>query len=293
MSGPVIPVALLQLSVSDDPVANLPVTLGLLDEAVAAGGRFVLTPEVTNCLSSSRSHQRDVLRHEADDATLAGLRDAAARHGIWLLIGSLALRSDAADGRFANRSFLIGPDGGVVARYDKIHMFDVDVSETETYRESEGFRPGDRAVLARTPLAAIGMTVCYDVRFPHLYRRLAQAGAEVLTVPAAFSPVTGAAHWEVLLRARAIETGAWVLAPAQTGLHPAGSGRSRRTWGHGMAVAPWGEVVADGGTVPGVIRADIDLAAVASARGRVPSLRHDRPMSAPVTDPADPGLAGT
>jgi predicted amidohydrolase len=284
MDSQVVPVALLQLSVSDDPAANLPVTLGLLERAVAAGARFVLTPEVTNCVSSSRSHQRAVLRPEADDCTLAALRETAARHGIWLLIGSLALTTEDPDGRFANRSFLIGPDGAIVARYDKIHMFDVDVSATETYRESEGFRPGDRAVLAQTPFARIGMTVCYDVRFPHLYRRLAQAGAEVLTVPAAFSPVTGAAHWESLLRARAIENGAYVLAPAQTGTHASASGRERRTHGHSHVVAPWGEVLADGGTEPGVVLAEIDLAAVRSARGRVPSLRHDRPIAGP--DPA-------
>jgi predicted amidohydrolase len=288
MQGSILPVALLQLSVSDDPAANLPVTLGLLDRAVAAGARFVLTPEVTNCLSSSRTHQRAVLAHEAEDPTLAALREAAARHGIWLLIGSLALKTEEPDGRFANRSFLLGPDGAIAARYDKIHMFDVDVSPTETYRESEGFRPGDRAVLAETPFARIGMTVCYDVRFPHLFRRLAQAGAEILTVPAAFSPVTGAAHWESLLRARAIENGAFVLAPAQTGAHASASGRLRHTHGHSLIVAPWGEVLADGGTEPGIVRAEIDLAAVRSARGRVPSLRHDRPIAGPDAE-TDPG----
>ena len=288
MGGTVIETALLQLSVSDDPEANLPVTLDLLDAAAAGGARFVLTPEVTNCLSASRSRQRAVLRHESEDATLAGLRDAAARHGIWLLIGSLALKTDDPDGRFANRSFLIGPDGAVTARYDKIHMFDVDVSETETYRESEGFRPGERAVLAETPFARIGMTVCYDVRFPHLYRRLAQAGAGLLTVPAAFSPVTGAAHWQSLLRARAIEAGAWVLAPAQTGTHPVtgagGGARSRSTHGHSLIVAPWGEVIADAGAEPGVIWAEIDRAEAARARARVPSLRHDRPFDGPFTE---------
>jgi len=272
---------LVQMTASDDPAENLAQALALVTRAVAEGADMVLTPEVTNCVSASRSRQNEVLRHEGDDPTLAGLRDLAARRGVWLLIGSLALKTGDADGRFANRSFLIAPDGGIAARYDKIHMFDVDVSETERYRESEGFRRGDRAVIADTPLGRIGMTVCYDLRFPQLYRALAQAGAEVLTVPAAFSPVTGAAHWEVLLRARAIETGAWVLAPAQTGLHPAGRGRSRRTWGHGMAVAPWGEVVADAGTEPGVTLVDVDLAAVADARRKVPSLTHDRPWTPP------------
>ncbi len=272
---------LVQMTASDDPAENLAQATLLITRAAGEGADLVLTPEVTNCVSASRTRQNEVLRHEADDPTLNGLRDLAARQGLWLVIGSLALKTGDVDGRFANRSFLIGPDGAIAARYDKIHMFDVQVSETETYRESEGFRPGDRAVMAQTPLGRIGLTVCYDVRFPQLYRALAQAGAEVLTVPAAFSPVTGAAHWEVLLRARAIETGAWVLAPAQTGQHPASRGRARRTWGHSMAVAPWGEVVADAGTEPGVTMVDIDLAAVAEARRKVPSLTHDRPWAAP------------
>jgi predicted amidohydrolase len=272
---------LLQLSVSDDPAANLPETLAMMRRAVAEGAGFVLTPEVTNCVSTSRSRQDAVLQDEDSDITLAGLRNEAARAGVWLLIGSLALKTGDADGRFANRSFLIGPDGGIVARYDKIHMFDVTVSETESYRESDGFRPGVAAVMADAPFARIGMTICYDVRFPHLYRTLAQAGAQILTVPAAFSPVTGAAHWEVLLRARAIECGAWVLAPAQTGQHRLSQGRPRATHGHSLIVAPWGDVVADGGTAPGVILGDIDLAAVDSARARIPALRHDRGFSPP------------
>lgn len=274
-------IALLQLSVSDDPAANLPVTRALMAEAAARGAGFVLTPEVTNCLSSDRAHQRAVLRHEDADETLARLAEDAARLGIWLLIGSLALKTEDEDGRFANRSFLIGPDGEVRARYDKINMFDVDVSETEKYRESSGYRPGARAVTVATPFGLIGLTVCYDVRFPQLYRRLAQAGAQILTVPAAFNDTTGAAHWEPLLRARAIENGAWVLAPAQTGSHAAHEGRPRRTWGHSLVVAPWGEIVADGGTEPGITYAEINLAAVDRARRRIPSLMHDRPFEGP------------
>ena len=279
-------VGLCQLTAGDDPAANLPHTLASVARASEGGAGFVLTPEVTNCVSASRRVQQEVLTEEAADITLAALREAATRHGIWLLIGSLALKTTDPDGRFANRSFLIAPDGGIKARYDKIHMFDVLVSETETYRESDGFRPGDRAVLADTPFASIGLTVCYDVRFPHLYRTLAKAGAEVLTVPAAFSPVTGAAHWESLLRARAIECGAWVLAPAQTGTHPARAGRTRSTHGHSLIVAPWGEVVADAGTEPGVIWAEIDREAVADARRRVPALGHDRPIQYPAPGPA-------
>lgn len=272
---------LVQMTSSDRPEENCAQARDLIRQAVAGGAEFVLTPEVTNCVSSDRDHQNAVLRHERDDATLTALRDEAAQAGIWLLIGSLALKTHDEDGRFANRSFLIGPDGGIVARYDKIHMFDVTISETESYRESAGYRPGSRAVLAETPFATLGLSVCYDVRFPYLYRRLAQAGAQVLTVPAAFNDTTGAAHWEVLLRARAIETGCWVLAPAQTGFHPASAGKPRRTHGHSLAVAPWGEVVADGGTDPGVTYADIDLAKVARARGSVPSLTHDRDVEGP------------
>ena len=272
---------LVQLTVGDDPAANLPQTVALIRQGAAGGADFVLTPECTNGLSSSRDHQRAVFHHEADDPTLAALRAEAAAAGIWLLVGSLGLKTDDADGRFANRSFLIAPDGSIAARYDKIHMFDVNVSDTEVYRESAGYRPGGRAVLAGTAIGRIGMTVCYDLRFPHLYRRLAQAGAQILTVPAAFNDITGAAHWEVLLRARAIETGCFVLAPAQTGFHPETAGKGRRTYGHSLVIAPWGEILADGGDVPGVTFADIDLGQVAVARHRIPSLDHDRQIDGP------------
>ena len=273
--------ALIQMTSGDMPDANLPVTREMIREAAAAGAGFVLTPEVTNCLSSSRTHQADVLSLEDEDATLAALRAEAADLGIWLLIGSLGLRTGDPDGRFANRSFLIGPDGGVAARYDKIHMFDVQITETESYRESEGYRPGTRAVVAQTPFGRLGLSICYDLRFAYLYRALAHAGAEILTVPAAFSPVTGAAHWQTLLRARAIETGCYVLAPAQCGTHPAREGRPRRTHGHSLAVSPWGEVLADGGESPGIFYVDLDREEVARARARVPSITHDRPFDPP------------
>jgi predicted amidohydrolase len=214
----------------------------------------------------------DVLHHEADDPTLAALRDKAARAGIWLLIGSLALKTDGPDGRFANRSFLIGPDGGAVAHYDKIHMFDVTVSESESYRESAGYRPGDTLSVINTPLGRIGLTICYDLRFPALYRSLGAAGAQIITVPSAFSPVTGDAHWETLLRARAIETGAFILAPAQTGQHAASQGKARETYGHSLVVDPWGRILADGGTGCGVIVVDLDLEQVAQARGSIPAM---------------------
>lgn len=273
--------ALLQLNVSDDPAANLPRTVDLIAEAAGRGAGFVLTPEVTNCVSQDRAQQTRVLQHEPDDVTLAGLRAAAVRHGVWLSIGSLALKTDDPDGRFANRSFLIDPAGQIVARYDKIHMFDVAVSETETYRESAGYRPGSRAVVADTPFAKIGLGICYDLRFAYLYRALAQAGAQVLLVPSAFSPVTGAAHWEPLLRARAIETGSYVLAAAQTGTHRATTGKPRKTYGHSMAVSPWGEVLVDMGPDPGIALVDLDPAQVAQSRKRIAALSHDRPFEGP------------
>ncbi len=274
--------ALLQLNSGDDPAANLAVTRALIHEAADQGAGFVLTPEVTNCVSASRTHQNAVLTTEEHEPTLAALRALAAERRIWLLIGSLAIKTRDADGRFANRSYLITPEGAIAARYDKIHMFDVSISSEESYRESAGYRPGTRAVLARTPFGGIGMTICYDMRFPHLYRQLAQAGAEILTMPSAFSPVTGAAHWHALLRARAIETGCYVLAPAQAGNHAASRGKSRQTYGHSLAVSPWGEVLADAGTAQGgVIYVDLDRAEVAQARQRIGSLTHDPDYGGP------------
>ncbi len=279
---------LCQLSVGDLPADNVALVRDAVRRAVAGGAGFVLMPECTNCLSADRAHQQRVLTTEGDDPVLAMLRAEAAQAGIWLLAGSLIVKTgDPADPRFANRSLLIGPDGGIRARYDKIHLFDVQVTQTETYRESAGIRPGDRAVIAPTPFGTLGMTICYDLRFAALYRALAQAGAQILTIPAAFSPVTGAAHWETLLRARAIETGCYVLAPAQTGQHPHSTGRPRATHGHALAIAPWGEILAEAGTEPGVIFADLDLDAVRSARARVPSLAHDRPYALP--EPAADG----
>ena len=264
---------------SDQPEENRAAVLRAMDDAKAAGAGILLTPEVTNCVSQSRTHQRAVLHHEADDPTLAAVRAAAAEAGLWVLLGSLALKTDDADGRFANRSFLISDRGEIAGWYDKIHMFDVEVDETETFRESDGFRPGDRAVVVDAPLASFGLSVCYDLRFAYLYRDLAQAGAQVLTVPAAFSPVTGTAHWEVLLRARAIETGCFVLAPAQTGDHAVSRGRPRRTYGHSLVVAPWGEVLLDAGQMPGPHIIDVDVKEVDKARARVPALHHDRPYT--------------
>ena len=273
--------ALLQITSSDTPSENLVTVQSMLREAAANGAEFVLTPEVTNIVSTSRSLQNAVLCLEEDDPTLAALRKDARELGIWLLIGSLALKSGDPDGRFANRSFLIDPKGNISARYDKIHMFDVQVTPEETYRESDGYRPGTTAVLAKTPFGGVGMAICYDLRFPHLFRDLAQAGAEILTVPAAFSYVTGAAHWTSLLRARAIENGCYVLAPAQTGTHEATKGAKRRTYGHSLAIAPWGEVLVDAGEACGISYVDLDLGKVAESRRKVPSLEHDRKYDRP------------
>jgi len=273
--------ALIQLNASDDPLANLPGTAALVREAADAGAALVVTPEVTNCVSASRTRQAEVLRTEGEDPTLAWLSRVAADTGIHLVIGSLALKSGDPDGRFVNRSLLIGPDGAVWSRYDKIHMFDVEIGGPESYRESKGYRPGARAVLARTDLGAIGLTVCYDMRFPALYRALAEAGAEILTVPSAFTVPTGRAHWDVLLRARAIETGCFVLAPAQWGRHTAHRGRERETYGHSLAVDPWGTVLADAGEGTGVTLVHLDLDEVAAARARIPALAGTRPFAPP------------
>ncbi len=267
--------ALLQLNSSDDPQENLQNVSGLVQEAADAGATFVLTPEVSNCVSMSRSHQDEVLDVEDRDKMLAEMRGVAARLDVWLLLGSLALKSG--DGkRFVNRSFLISPDGKIAARYDKIHMFDVSIGETEVYRESDGYRAGDKAVLGTVDGESVGLTICYDLRFPYLFRGLAKAGARILTVPSAFSPSTGKAHWEALLRARAIETGCFVLAPAQCGVHPASRGRQRKTHGHSLAVDPWGRILRDGGEAPGVNLVDLNMSEVDDARRRIPSLTSEQ-----------------
>lgn len=274
-------VALVQLSSGDDPAANLPVTEALLREAAAGGAELALTPECTNIVSASRTRQARLLRPEAEDATLARLRKLAAELRLWILAGSLCLKAADEEGRFVNRSLLLGPDGAVRGRYDKIHMFDVTLADGESYRESAAFRPGGAAVLADAGGLRLGLTVCYDMRFPHLYRDLGKAGAEAIAVPSAFTVPTGRAHWHVLLRARAIETGAYVLAPAQSGRHAATEGRARETYGHSLAVGPWGEVLLDMGEGPGVGFVELDPAEVAAARARIPALGHDRPYAGP------------
>jgi predicted amidohydrolase len=273
-------VAALQLCASDDPVANLAHTLSMLQRASEAGAQFIATPEVTNCVSSSRRRQNEVLALQENDQTLAAMCTAAARFGVWISVGSLALKLPD-DDRFTNRSFMIDPSGQIVAQYDKIHMFDVTLSETEQYRESDGYRAGDHAVIADTAFGKIGMTICYDIRFPHLYRGLAKSGASILLIPAAFAQPTGRAHWEVLLRARAIETGCYVIAAAQTGEHQTSQRRPRKTYGHSMIISPWGEIMADAGEDLGIIYADLDLSLVESTRARVPSILSKQSFSEP------------
>ena len=278
-------VALVQLCSSDDPAANLPVTEKLVRAAADGGAVLVVTPEITNIVSSSRARQREMLRHEEEDPTLARLRAVAAEKGIWLVIGSLAILTHDADGRFANRSFLIAPDGAIAARYDKIHMFDVALEKGESYRESASFRPGAEAVVADLPGARLGLSICYDMRFASLYRVLAQAGADIITVPAAFTVPTGRAHWQTLLRARAIETGCFVLAAAQSGHHAVTEGPERRTYGHSLIVGPWGEILAEAPDGPGVIFAELDLSEIGKVRQMVPQLRHDRDFARPEAAP--------
>lgn len=267
--------ACVQVNAGPEMEPNLRVAADLIRRARDSGATLITTPENVSMVVLGRDRLLDRLRPEAEHPAIPVFADLARETGAWLLAGSLGIRLDG--DRAANRSMLFAPDGAVVARYDKIHMFDVDLPGGESYRESATFQPGETAVLAPTPWGPLGLTICYDLRFAALYRALAQAGAALLTVPAAFTVPTGRAHWHVLLRARAIETGCYVLAPAQCGTHDAG----RRTFGHSLIIDPWGEVLADGGEEPGVIVAELDLDRVAEVRAMVPSLRHDRPFALP------------
>lgn len=246
----------------------------LIRQAASTGARFILTPEGTNLLEQRRERRDAAVLDEDQDVAVLGLRRLAAELGVWLLIGSAIVRSGrAGEGRAANRSLLVDSSGAITARYDKLHVFDVDLPNGERYRESATVRPGDRAVAADTPWGRLGLTVCYDIRFPHLHRQLAKAGASMIAIPAAFTAPTGEAHWETLLRARAIETGAFVLAPAQGGLHEDG----RRTWGRSTVVGPWGEIIAKADhDEPCIVMAKLDMEAVRRARAAVPALTHDR-----------------
>src|ERR1700743_2350309 len=267
--------ACVQMRSSDNMEENIRDASNMIRDAARQGAQFIATPENTTLMAPDGGAKLERACPEAQDPALPAFRALAEELGIWLLIGSLAIKISGA--KTANRSYLVIPQGPIVARYDKIHLFDVDLPSGEKYRESNTVAGGNQAVVADTPWGKVGLSICYDLRFPQLYRKLAQKGAFLLTVPSAFTETTGKAHWHVLLRARAIENGAFVVAPAQGGTHANG----RQTFGHSLIIAPWGEILAEGGTEPGVIVADIDPAAVTSARSRVPSLRHDRDFEGP------------
>jgi predicted amidohydrolase len=263
-------VGLIAMRSGRDPQANLDAVLAAIDEAKRSGADYVLTPEMTNIMEVKRERLFANIQTDESDPTLATLREVARKLGICVHIGSLAIK--ASSEKAVNRSFLIDRRGEVVARYDKIHMFDVNLDDGESYRESNTYRAGDLAVVADLPWGRIGLTVCYDLRFPALYRALAEAGASFLAVPSAFTRQTGEAHWHVLLRARALENGCFVFAAAQGGKHENG----RETFGHSLIVDPWGKVLAERGTEPGVVLAEVDPTAVAAARAKIPSLHHGR-----------------
>lgn len=282
MNGGNFKAAMIQMRSGLQPGANIDAAVRYIGDAKSAGAEYVLTPEMTNILAVNREQLFAVVVEEGADASLATLREVARKLGIYVHVGSLAIR--ISPDRAANRSFLIDPKGDILARYDKIHMFDVDLAGGESYRESRNYRPGELAVLADLPWGRLGLTVCYDLRFPALYRALAEAGATMLAIPSAFTKQTGEAHWHVLIRGRAIENGCFVFAAAQGGRHENG----RDTFGHSLIVDPWGRIIAEGGTEPGVIVAEINPAEVASARARIPSLQHGRRFEIvePLAEPA-------
>lgn len=262
-------VGLVQMTSNDVIADNIAAADTLIREAAAKGADFILTPEMTNLFDFGSKQVMEKVVPEADDASWPHFAELADELGIWLLIGSMAIRNGV---KAANRSFLFSPSGEKVCVYDKIHMFDVDLPGEKQYRESSGYQAGDEAVLAELPWGKVGLSICYDLRFPYLYRVLSQAGAGMLTVPAAFTYVTGKAHWHTLLKARAIENGAYVFAPAQVGDHNNG----RKTYGHSLVIDPWGEVVCDGGEQVGVSVVEVDMGKVNDARNRIASLTHDR-----------------
>jgi predicted amidohydrolase len=274
--------AMIQMRSGLTPGANIDNAVDLIGQAKSAGAEYVLTPEMTNILAAKREQLFAAVVEEDSDTSLATLRELARKLGIYVHIGSLAIK--ISPDRAANRSFLISPKGDILARYDKIHMFDVDLADGESYRESRNYRPGELAILADIPWGRLGLTVCYDLRFPALYRALAEAGATLLAIPSAFTKQTGEAHWHVLIRARAIENACFVFAAAQGGKHENG----RDTYGHSLIVDPWGRIIAEGGTEPGFVMAEVDPAEIAKARARIPSLQHGRRFEIvePLAEPA-------
>lgn len=274
-------IACVQVNADGNVERNIQNACDLVRQAADAGGDLIGLPENVALMAASEEERLEKSYTPQEHPALLAFAEVAREKGIWLQAGSVAAMRP--DGSLANHAFLFGPDGSTVADYEKIHMFDVDLPDGSVYRESKMFHPGDKAVLAPTPWGLLGMTVCYDLRFPQLYRDLAQAGARLLTVPAAFTKVTGDAHWELLLRARAVENGCFVFAPCQTGHHPG----NRRTCGHSLIIAPWGEVLADAGTDVGFITATVDMAEVDRVRSILPSLTHDRPYAPPAIGRAE------
>ena len=274
-------IACCQVNADGDVERNIENACDLVRQAADAGAELIGLPENVALMAASEEERLEKSYAPKDHPALRAFAEVAREKGVWLQAGSVAARRP--DGTLANHAFLFGPDGQTVADYEKIHMFDVDLPDGSVYRESKMFHPGNQAVLAPTPWGLLGMTICYDLRFPQLYRDLAQAGARLLTVPAAFTKVTGDAHWEMLLRARAVENGCFVFAPCQTGSHPG----NRRTCGHSLIIDPWGVVLADGGTDVGVIAATVDMAEVDRIRAILPSLSHDRPYGPPAVAHAE------
>lgn len=269
--------AILQMQSGIDPLANAAAMAAAVREAKAGGADMVFTPEMSGLLDGDRRRAAPNLRSEADDPTLAAVRAAAAEAGIWVYVGSLALVGEREDGRLVNRGFMIDSSGAIRARYDKMHLFDVDLASGESWRESAVYAPGERAVVAETPWGGVGMSVCYDLRFASLYQAVSGAGASILAVPAAFTVPTGRAHWHTLLRARAIETACFVIAAAQSGQHEDG----RETYGHSLVIDPWGETLLDMGDEIGLGFADLDLSRIEEVRQRVPVIAHRRPIPMP------------
>ena len=266
--------ALFQANSGVDPLIGARTLVEAVERAAGDGADMLFTPEMSAVLDRDRARAAGTIVTEDQDVALAAVREAAARHKMWVHLGSLAVRSGAADGRFANRGFVIDDQGAIRARYDKMHLFDVDLPDGQTIRESAAYAPGGQAVAVDTPWGRIGLAICYDLRFADIFRALSDAGATILSIPAAFTVPTGRAHWHVLLRARAIEAGAFVIAAAQTGYHADG----RTTYGHSLVVNPWGDILLDMGEESGLSLIEIDSAAVAEARGRIPVLQHRRPI---------------
>ncbi len=293
MSAGTFKAAMIQMRSGMSPGANVDAAVRMIGEAKSAGAAYVQTPEMTNIMEVRRERLFATIVEEERDTSLATFRELARKLGIYVHVGSLAIK--VGQERAANRAFLVDPRGEIVARYDKIHMFDVDLSGGESYRESRTYRPGELAVLADLPWGRLGVTICYDLRFPALYRALAEAGATMLAIPSAFTKQTGDAHWHVLIRARAIENGCFVLAAAQGGKHENG----RETFGHSLIVDPWGYILVEGGAEPGMVMAEIDISEVAKARAHIPSLEHGRrfeivePMAEPTHLHVVPGANGT